>query len=309
MYFRKIITIKAEDSPNIRLALRELSLGKEPSNKNIVPGVLSYETYTQARKIWDTASQCIGLDGEFYEGAEVLLFPIEWLNQSSRKADELGNWLLNSTAEAIGVDAAEGGDNTAIAVVGRKGLLKLISKKTPDTNKIIGEVIATAQEYRVPWDRVIFDRGGGGKQHADRMRAMGYNVRTVAFGEAITADPRSATIIGIKKRIEEREVRYTFKNRRALLFWDLRKLIDPVNKEIFAIPARYAELKRQLSLIPLTYDEEGRLFLIPKGSTLGDTHKKSLISIMGHSPDEADAVVLGVYGMLYSAIYAVAGAL
>jgi hypothetical protein len=54
------------------------------------------------------------------------------------------------------------------------------------------------------------------------------------------------------------------------MYGQLRLLLDPEGdpvtsgRETFAIPAGYAELRRQLAPAPLTYDREGRLKLLPK---------------------------------------------
>ena len=42
---RKIIRIKAEESPNVRYALAEIKAGREPSHRILVPGVKTYATY------------------------------------------------------------------------------------------------------------------------------------------------------------------------------------------------------------------------------------------------------------------------
>jgi hypothetical protein len=39
-YFRRVIRIKAEDSPNVRYALAQIAAGKKPTGEVILPGVL-----------------------------------------------------------------------------------------------------------------------------------------------------------------------------------------------------------------------------------------------------------------------------
>ena len=92
-YYRKIIKIRAEDSPNVRLALEQQRLGIIPTNEILVPGVLTWTECCKRRATWDAIRQCIGLDAEFYEGAELLLFPPEWLNRAEQLAARIkGNW-------------------------------------------------------------------------------------------------------------------------------------------------------------------------------------------------------------------------
>ena len=50
-------------------------------------------------------------------------------------------------------------------------------------------------EYNVPAEKVFFDSGGGGQEHADRLRSHGHEVQTVAFGGRLnisiaTVEPR-----------------------------------------------------------------------------------------------------------------------
>ena len=85
------------------------------------------------------------------------------------------------------------------------------------------------------------------------------------------------------------------------MYWMLRKLLDPVNNDRgFGIPSDLTELRRQLSLIPLKMDNEGRIMLPPKykkSKSASTISEPSLTNIIGHSPDEADAVVLAVFAL------------
>jgi len=307
--FRKVIRIRAEDSPNIRLALAQQRAGREPDGEVLVQGVLTWDEYLKRRATWDKVRQCVGLDAEFYEGAEVLLFPPEWLNRAEGLAEKLRGTVRH--AKAVGIDPAEGGDKTAMAAVDELGLVELVSKKTPDTSVVTGEALAFMHRHGVAPANVIFDRGGGGKEHADRLRAQGFPVRTVAFGESVNLDPRRGLVL-VEERMVNREERYAYKNRRAEMYGELRQLLDPARVgNGFALPnwePVYVELRRQLSLIPLTYDGEGRLELLPKNRRDGDT-RECLTELLGCSPDEADAVVLGIWGMQNKPMRRVVGAL
>lgn len=297
-YYTKVIKIRAQDSPNVRWGIAEEKAGIEPSNKSIVPGVMPYKEYLKRRQTWDNIRQCIGLDAEFYEGVETLLFPPEWLNRAEQIAHITPMYRRKDCC--IGVDPAEGGDSTVWSIVDRRGLVLQVSMKTPDTSMITNRTIALMKEYNVTSNNVLFDRGGGGKEHADRLRSQGYPVRTVAFGEA-ASDPTK-----YKRRfrllddiVEETEVRYVFKNRRAEMYGLLRHVLNPANASGFGLPAMYTELRRQLAPIPLTYDEEGRLVLPPKTKKNKNSTIPTLTDIIGHSPDEADSLVLGVFGLFY----------
>lgn len=330
-YHRKVIRIRATDSPNVRLGLEERARGKDPSGRVVLQGVLSWEEYQTRLATWDPIRCCVGLDAQFYEGAELLMFPPEWLNQAELAAEMIKGMLR--VAEGIGIDSGEGEANTVWSAVDRYGLIEQISIKTRDTSVIIPQTIAFAQRHDCPFDRVIFDRGGGGRQYADAMRSKGYPVRTVAFGEPIVMDPQRAKV-RFTQKTRNREDKYVYKNRRAQMFHALRLLIEPdekempptdpnsptptviiptapvVNPSVFALPSRYTELRRQLSPIPLTYDEEGRVFLLPKHRKEGDSkEKRTLVDLIGCSPDEADSLVVAIYAMQYQPFRAKAGAL
>lgn len=307
--FRKVIRIRAEDSPNV------------VARRDEYPGLLSWEEYLQRRATWDPIRQCVGLDAQFYAGPELRLFPVEWLERalaSERQPAPAANLRpgIAGAARVIGCDPAEGGDKTAWAVADDGGLIELQSVRTPDTAVITSTTLALMRRYQVPDEGVVFDLGGGGKQHADRLRAQGWKrVRTVAFGEAVVPPPETITS-GVykshRRRVEEREERWVYKNRRAEMYGSLRDRLDPqANPGGFALRASRREdldeLVRQLSLIPLTYDPEGRLELLPKNARAGGDATKTLVGIIGNSPDEADALALAVYALEHPWKHTVAG--
>lgn len=308
-FYRNVIKIKAEDSPNVRLAEAEVKAGKRPSGKMLIPGVMNYTAYRKRRALWDPVRQCIGLDAEFYEGAEQLMFPPIWLDAAERAAKLLR--AKRRTARTIGIDTAEGGDNTVWAVVDNQGLIELRSMKTPDTSIITGQTIALMKQYNVAAKCVLFDRGGGGKEHADRLRRQGYNVRTVGFGESASPEKRHG-VRTLDQRKREDETRYAYRNRRAEMYGLLRLALEPErkdNKDLigkFGLPSVIVNrarpdggpsLRAQLSPIPLSFDEEGRLELLPKRRRDPNSRKRSLEELVGCSPDEADALALAIFGM------------
>jgi len=305
-YLRRVITIRAEDSPNVRLALDQQERGKAPTGESLLPGVLSWDEYCQRRKLWDEERQCIGLDAKFYVGQEVMWYPPAWLNRANGKGRELARpGGQPRQAEGLGIDSAEGGDNTSMCAVDRLGIIELVSKKTRDTNVIVGEAAAFIQKHRCDPENVCFDRGGGGKQHADRLRADGLKVRTIAFGESLMMEPKMGMRL-IEERLENREERYVYVNRRAQMYGDLSNLLDPASDPWGIYPAswgpQYERLLFQLSKMPKLIDDKGRYWLPSKGTRTDQMKKrniKTLIEIIGHSPDEADALVLAVHGMTY----------
>lgn len=294
-YFRKIIRITAEDSPNVRLARAEIGQGRQSSGRQIVPGVLPWGKYQHRLATWDEVRQCIGLNAMFWEGAEFLLYPPVALNRSS--AAELHLRSVRRRGRAMGIDPAEGGDKSCWSIVDDHGLMEQISIKTPDTNVIPTKTIALMNEYGISPHKVAFDRGGGGKQHADRLRAMGYAVRSFGFGERPTTDIKYGPT-QVRERREVAEEKYAYLNLRAEMYHKMSLVINTPEDVIpFCIPERFYELRRQLALIPRLYADEGRIKL-PSKSTKKGSKEPSLTQIIGNSPDEADSLVLA-YHILY----------
>lgn len=313
-YFRRVIRITGQDSPNVRLAEAELAAGKEPSHLDVVPGVLSYAEYAKRRATWTPERQCVGLDAMFWAGPNVLMFPPEWLARAvtrAREVDARGERAgrHGGGVRGMGVDPAEGGDDCVWTVADELGVVEQVAVKTPDTSVIVPRTVSLMREHDVDPSRVCFDRGGGGKEHADILRAKGYPVRDVAFGEVLAPPPRP----GFKDFPERQETiaeKYVYKNRRAQLYHDLRLRLDPsLNPRGWGVPGRLTELLRQLGPIPLTYDAEGRLYLVPKKHPPGTTNKrqKSLTELLGCSPDEADSATLALHAVLYEGVEVTAG--
>lgn len=303
--YRRVIKIKAEDSPNVRYAHAQIAAGIEPTNEILVPGVKSYDVYLRNRATMNEVEQCVSLDAEFYKGKGVLLFPNDWLNRAHVIADNLQR---NRKGKYIGVDPAEGGDSSCWSVIDSQGLIELVSEKTPNTAIITNQTLALMHKHNIAAENVYFDRGGGGQQHADRLREQGYNVNTVAFGESVNPEikwPGAVTIYS--ERVEDSEQKYVYRNRRAEMYGKLSLLLDPVESG-FGIPREFKELRRQLAVIPLKYDNEGRLELPPKNKRDPNSKVVTLTELLGCSPDEADSLVLAVYGLCRGDLTKFAGA-
>jgi hypothetical protein len=333
-YIRRVIKITAEHSPNVVHARKQLQQGLIPTNEVIIPNVLTWEEYQHRLKLWDVVRQTIGLNACWYAGAEVLLYPPEWLDRAERFAVE-GFRQQRNTGKGMGVDTAQGGDNTAWCVIDELGILDLVSKSTSDTSTIIGDTMALMQRWAVPPEKVCFDAGGGGKQHVDWLRSKGHKVRSVAFGEAVMPEIKRG-MRKIEERKDIREQRYAYFNRRAQLYGEFSIRLDPGmfmdehgnesrNYSPFGIPAGImgnksfprSELRHQLAVVPKLYDENGRLRMLPKNKPrkVSDSFnpdedgggRDTLIGLIGHSPDEMDALVLAYHAMTKRATVQQAG--
>lgn len=313
MYHRRVIRVRAEDSPNVALALRQVARGEEPSGETLVPGMLDYPEYKRRRALWDKIRQCVGLDALFYDGAEVRMYPDAWLLHSEMLWHKYRG--VRRLGKGLGCDPAEGGDSTSYSAVDDLGLLELVSKKTPNTSLIVGETMGLARAWGIDPKRIYFDRGGGGKQHADNLVAAGYDVKSIGFGEAVIMEPKRG-VTTFRERVDSKGDQYAFVNRRAEMYWELRLHMDPEGPHGgFAIaPAsegpQYAELRRQMEVFPVLYDGEGRIRLPPKrhlAKTTSVNREQSLEEMLGCSPDETDSLVLAVHAKVAKQVRSKAG--
>jgi hypothetical protein len=300
-YFRKVFNLGAEDSPNVRYARWEATQDREPSNRIVIPGLRTWEKYQEQLRTLDPVRQCIQLHGKFYRGSQNLLFPPDWLNESEELGRGFEEDATPAVATGMGIDPAEGGDDCVWTVVGRKkqrrGVLEQVSEKTPNTDVIPGKTVALGKRWKLDPGQWVFDRGGGGKEHVDRLRGKGYMCRAVGFGEAAGREPDEGKA-DVMDKIEVLDRRGDAVNRRAEMYLLASRYCDPRGTGGgFAIPREYGDLHRQLALMPKLYDEHGRLYLPPKSRKPGRlaAHQKTLIELLGCSPDEADSFVMAVW--------------
>lgn len=305
-YKRKIIRVRAVDSPNIRYALAQKAMGMKESDGGfaplIIPGLRDYETYKLKLQTLDKILRCVQLEADFYEGAELKLWPVEWLAHCSNLAAQLR--FRSRIAKSLGIDTAEGGDKTAFVAGDEFGILEVLSLKTPDTNIIPAMVKAMGRKWNIPSENWIFDRGGGGKVHADRLRSEGYPVRTIAFNSPPSTSPPKKQPKGVREKVETYEDRTIYKNVRAEMYYELSLRCNPTHPlGGYGIPLEgdgCIELHRQLSYMPKLYGSDGEMYMLPKNKKSADAAErtKTLTEILGCSPDEADAAVLMYWGIM-----------
>lgn len=307
-YYRKILKITALESPNVQRGFAKQRGDPPETWPEEVPGVISWDEYQQRLATWDQVKQTIGLCGEFYLGADVLLFPPIWLDRAAEVARRLNK---SRKATHMGIDPAEGGDSTAYAIGDENGLIYLFSVKTPDTSVVPAHALKFMRQFTIEPENIGLDAGGGGKQHADRLRDQGYNVRVVRFGAQPALELRRMQQ-QLSARKDILEDRYAYLNLRGQMYFELSEKLDPAaNPKGFGLPAEYTELRRQLAPIPRYMDSEGRQFIPPKHAKSGEKETKDKVTLdklIGCSPDEADAVVIMLHLMLHKAHRPVAGA-
>lgn len=314
--FRKVIRVTAAQSPSVRLAQAQIAAGQSPTGEQVIPGVLSWQDYCERRATLNIHEQTVKLDARFYKGPGLFLFPQEWLLRAARIADGLKPYTIcygptkgtgRSGDVYLGIDVGEGGDNTAYCVGDKYGVLELVSLRTPDTAIITGQCLGLMKKWDIHAHNVGFDRGGGGKQHADRLRQQGYDVRTIGFGET------PSNLITNPSREEEQELKeqkVIYRSRRVQLYAESSRLLDPnpmpdgqggwKDPPGYGIPCNtpaLAELHRQLQKFPIQYNEDGIQVLPPKQKRDSKDKRVTLKDIIGNSPDEADAFVLLIHVM------------
>ncbi len=302
-YLRKIIHMPATASPNVKVGLEQQKRGIKPTGVRVLRRVHSWQEYQDHLATLDQAQLAVKVFARFYKGPELMLWPEAWLSRCAMLAGERKRFEavrkemgLPALVRSMGVDGAEGGDNTCWCIGDDLGVLHLLSVKTPDTNEIIGTTRALMREWRVTPDMTLFDAGGGGKQHADRLRAGGDRVQVRSFNETVTVDRPGGWDHDVEGEAAElAALKKTYANLRSQMYGECSMDCDPINPgDGFGVPdgtPALKELHRQLGLMPKRRDEEGRLYL-PSKSKKDESTKKTLTDILGHSPDEADAYVL-----------------
>lgn len=303
-YLRKIIKIRAVDSPNVRYAMKELEKGKKPSRRIIVPGVIGYDDYILRRKTWDDVKQTVGLDAEFYEGHQALLFAPHWLDRAEEIAWKMERANIIRVPTCAGIDCGEGRADTVFYCGDQYGLIDEVCFQESNANHIVSEIIAFINKHKLPHHRVLLDRGGGGRQIADFLREKGYNVNTIAFGSGVGRPGEEKKKRRKKSEIFNlREDRGVYLNRRSQMYGEASEILDPHNlnrPQGFGIPARFFNLRQQLALIPRRLDGEGRIILPPKNKRRKDSTEETMECLIGRSPDHADAAVLCIHALLHN---------
>ena len=300
--FRKVIHIDAAKSPNYLYGEALRKRGEKPPYPSIIPGVCSHSDFQRRKLVWDKAKQTMRLHGNFFLGANALLFPPLWLDKAEDTWD--ANHKLPYDANVpetstlpnyLGVDTGAGRDLTVWTVINRLGIVQQIPKVTDDTSVIPDITKALMKQFYIKPSNVAFDAGGGGKQFVDllrnqRMGNMSLSaIRSVAFGSS--PKPRIGQAVKTnRQKIEKEEDAQTFKNKRAQMYWLLRELVDETSfldmdgnvtqsnadQQIFGIPRELTTLREELAVLQLLYDQEGKLYLPPKDDpprrTVGNNH-------------------------------------
>ncbi len=295
---RNVIHIDGLDSPNVKIGLEFKRRGLQGMPPLLINGLLSYVEYLRRSENWDEIQRTTRLHGRFFEGAQSFMFPPAWLDNSIASYVK-SQGILNRRVLAMGVDTAQGGrDATVWTGVDELGVIFRERADISDSMEIVGKTVRYIEDMKINPRDVALDAGGGGKEIADRLREQGYPVETVYFGAQPTTVKAGASKKKERQNVENRQV---YKNRRVEMYGILRNLMRPdlgESNDAFGIPPDAYELRRELAILPLQYDSEGKMVLPPKDEqSTGSYGHASLKALLGHSPDESDSLVLATFAL------------
>ena len=201
--------------------------------------------------------------GDFPEEAEGTLFRLSDLEAAVGRVLELPRDQPSSVS--LGLDVARfGGDRSALAVWEGYELVEILTRRGLDTMETAAWA-ASEVNRRHPY-QVLVDEIGVGSGVLDRLLQMGH---TNALG------------VNVSRRASAPDL---FINERAERYWRLREALE---RGEVCLPEDEG-LIAELSSVRFQYDTKGRIQIEKK-----DAQKKRV----GHSPDLADATVLGFPGV------------
>ena len=223
--------------------------------------LVSQEWVETRRRDWGAESPLFTARvlGEFPDDEEGSLFKLSDLENSvHRELDES----TSTDTLVFGVDPARyGPDRTALAVWRGRQLLEVQTRQGMDL-MLTASWIASEINRHGP-TRVLVDGIGLGAGLVDRLRQLGHRVEDV----------------NVAKPAESPDI---FLNRRSEVGWLFRQALEQGS---ISLP-NDDTLVAELSAFRYDYDPKGRIRLVKKDRTR---------KLLGHSPDRADACLLG-YG-------------
>lgn len=258
--FYNCITIKSKDTPNVKY------------KKVIIPGMLTYETDQEWRKIYGNDSNFVRvkLDAEFPNQEPNTLIPMDWIEQAMERIVPKEGKLV------VGCDVAwEGDDDSVIAPMRGRQVLPLEVYHGQDPMVIADKLdIHLVAPDAFGYVDAIGIGAGVFAREAQRKRKV--------FAVVVSEDA-----VG---KWEGKEAKEHFFNLRSQIAWMLREALDPSNPNAIALP-RSTKLQAQMSAIKYSTDEgSGRIRLQSKKDM------KHGPKGFGYSPDEFDAVVMANWG-------------
>jgi phage terminase large subunit len=178
----------------------------------------------------------------------------------------------------MGVDVARMGSDTSVAICTVNGRVRAIDQWSKRrVNETASRVLRLARAWNCPPENVHVDSGGVGGGVADLLRSDGFTVDEVDFGSRAVGD--QAQYVGSSLK---------FKNRKAELFWAIRRRMD---ESALSIPS---EGKHSEHLTTLWRELQAFDYGMGEDERLGVTKKDEIKERLGRSPDFADALAISL---------------
>jgi len=255
------IRISAFDTPNFRPDVEDN------------PRLVSEECVEAQRRLEgeDSPFYVSKVLGRFPEGGDDTMIPLAWVSRAlERKAPTGGE----PGTPSLGVDVARFGSD-AIAFYGVQGsrIVKAVAAYQKPTTWTAARAIEIAREIGIPQSlahRIAVDDTGVGGGVTDDLRAQGWNVTSVDFGNVAQDEER-------------------FHDRRTELWWNLREWIE-TEAELEGAPYRARQrLEGDLSTPRYSF-KKGKGGLSRRALETKEQMKKRL----GRSPDDGDSLALAL---------------
>ena len=249
-------------------AWKTFSISSIEASKQNIAG-LATEEWIEARRLeWgvDSPMWKSRVMGDFPEDSEDVLIPLSAVQKRT-----IGKPLSPRGFLRMGVDVARfGDDRTVITVRDSRCVRDVRMYSGRDTMEIVGWVQKAMEDHECAAESVMIDDTGVGGGVVDRLHELDHSVVPVDFGSSAYEDGK-------------------FKNRRAELFWNLRKAIVPNSDNPLFIPDKYNALIKELPWTKYKMGSDQRIVL---------ESKEKIKARLKQSPDFADSLALtyDVYG-------------
>lgn len=214
--------------------------------------------------------------GEFHSSDQDGVIPLSWIeaaNERWRAWDDAGRPELPGV-RTVGVDVARSGsDKTVMAIFDAPVVRELRRTALENTMQTTGRAAGLLNAD--PSRRAVVDVIGIGAGVVDRLREQGLPVDAFNASE------------GTEKKDRSGELGFT--STRAAAWWNLRELLDPAYGADLALPPDDGPEDR------LTGDLTAPRWRVMSGGRIQVESKDEIRKRLGHSTDDADAVVQAVW--------------
>jgi hypothetical protein len=263
------VRISALDHPNVVMG-----------DADFIPGAVSVKSIERRREKYGESSPVFQsrVRGESPEQSADALIRLEWLEAAAaryRARRDAGTIPHRITGKGIDVANSEHGDRAAVCDFAENVVVALDAFPCPDSNKLGADQVMDAKLHGLPSHRVGVDPIGVGAGTVNEARRLKYPVQALNFG----AKPYStAQRAPDGSKYEWAADANRFQNFRGQCYWQFREdlqagLIDmDEDRDVWE------------ELLAMSFDDDGNVVKLPP--------KDDLKTLLGRSPDKADALVM-----------------